>query len=157
MYKVAKMPFRKRLLSLPLAVFAISLATSACSPRSLATVPAAIGGTVGAVAGAVIGKKVGGDEYDPTQAAMLGGAVGSAAGLGVGAMVYESSVEKNKRAADKLVLRKPYYADDFQREIDALRRAEQNASKFGRSETKPWNERYIEERPPSEYQAAPMY
>ena len=122
----------------------LTLSLSACSASSIMTPFAAVGTLAGAGLGAVTGAVVAAtdDSFDKNATIALGTGAGAATGVIVGAMMHERQQEIEKI---RPIVREPMYTDnEVQREIDGLRQEMRDDSSYGRSEVKPWDDRYLE-------------
>ncbi len=111
-----------------------------CSESGWGSPDALIGTVLGAGAGAGGAILLGVDDSNKVLTAL---GVGAGVGLVLGKMFNEYRLENDP---DRLqhVIRKPAYKDSLQREkeIELLNKQIHDSGKWGRSETKPWKERY---------------
>lgn len=130
---------------------------SACAPGSF-TSGSALGGTVlgaglGAGAGAIANELD--DKFISSKVIGLGAGVGAGLGLLAGAAYYSDSLEEEEgtQAVRKVV----YWDTTTARQIDATYQQTLESTMDGRSETKPWTERYLEENPEEPYQGPSLH
>lgn len=115
---------------------------NSCSLQSLFTPVAATTSAVGAAIGAGGGYLYASnnDDYDKGESALAGLGAGAALGLLAGGLLAEEEplVETKPK-----IVRVPVYSDNasMQLEIDSLRYDVNESTKWGRGETKPWDER----------------
>ena len=126
------------------AIFLVVFALDSCSFQSLftpvAATTSAVGAAVGAGGGYLYASKK--DGYDKGKSALVGLGTGAALGLLAGGLMAE---EDPAVAAKPKVVRVPVYSENtMQLEIDSLRYEVNESTKWGRGETKPWDERIYE-------------
>lgn len=126
-------------------VFCISLvaliALSGCSLQSASSSESLFGSLIGAGLGTASGLILAEEDakYDGTNSALLGAGVGSALGLLAGGLAYDSGTFA---PPPKPPLRLPVVGtNEIQYDIDNLRYDYDESQKWGRGETKPWDER----------------
>ena len=120
-----------------------------CSANSWFSVPSAIGAAGGAVAGVAVGKQLG---YNTTNA----GLVGAGAGLLAGAAFSEYDAYQSQPV---VTIRKPDLSEVSSVQADVrTEQAAVDATKYGRAETEPWDDRYVGSNANVPYQGtAPQY
>ena len=124
--------------------------SSACSLSSIPTMDGLAGATAGAVVGGGIGSIIGDEVGKKTENTLLGAGVGALSGMGIGSIIHGNRMELAKE--DAQVIREAKQLDARQKEIDDIRRAVDSDSSWGRSEVKPWQERYNTEASDIPYQ-----
>ena len=113
---------------------------SGCSLGSAFTSEGALGGAIGAAGGTGVGYLIGEQIGKSTENMLLGGAVGGGLGMLAGGMLHERNVKEVRTR--QVLVREMRLVDQNQRQIDALREKLRDADTWGRSEVRPWNERY---------------
>ncbi len=113
---------------------------SSCSLDSLTTSEAVLGGGAGALAGAGIGSIIGDRIGKKTENMAMIGGIGAGTGILLGSLIHDNRAEANKEKAE--IIRRAGEISQRQKQIDKLREQVQSDSSWGRSEVKPWSERY---------------
>lgn len=136
-------------------LLALVLSLSGCSPSSALSPEALFGGTALGVGGGIAGHYIGEELGYTKDGEIAGAAIGGALGLLAGGRIYEG---RREAARDTLpVERVPTYRDDGQVDIDAHAREVHDATKWGKGESKPWRERYMDYEDNLPYQGGVGY
>lgn len=113
---------------------------SACSLSSLPTTDGLLGATAGAVVGGGIGNIIGDHLGKKTENTAIAAGVGALSGLAIGGLIHDNRMEIAKE--DAQVIREAELISSRQKEIDEVRKSTEAKSSWGRSEVKPWQDRY---------------
>ena len=113
---------------------------SSCSLESLTTTEAILGGGAGALAGVGIGSLVGDEIGKKTENMAMIGGIGAGTGILLGSLIHDNRAEASREKAE--IIRRAGEISQRQKQIDKLREQVQSDSSWGRSEVKPWSERY---------------
>lgn len=126
------------------------ISSSACSLSGLSSWDGIAGATAGGAVGAGIGSIIGDHTGKKTENTLLGAGVGVLSGVALGALINDNRMELAQE--DAQVIREARQLDARQKELDDIRRAVNSDSSWGRSEVKPWQERYNTETSEIPYQ-----
>ncbi|MFN8388973.1 MAG: hypothetical protein U0136_01635 [Bdellovibrionota bacterium] len=141
---------RKTRLSLFTLIISGALVLGGCSPSSLVSQEGALGTGFGFLGGTGAGYLIGQQIGKKTENMALVGALGGGLGALAGGMLHERNVAQSN--AKRAVVREARAIDENQRRIDEMRERMSDASTWGRSEVKPWNERYLGDSYDSPYE-----
>jgi hypothetical protein len=141
-------PFKST--GLKLALLTALLSSAGCSPGAFLSGEAGIGSLGGAAVGSAVGAVIGADKGNMTANIAANGLIGAGVGLLGGAIAHGMGEAGGKK--QEIVLREAKMIDENQKEIDLLRQEVDDSTKWGRAETKSWNERYLGEDPSEPYQ-----
>jgi hypothetical protein len=125
-------------------IICVALAFTGCAKSGWFSPEAVIGSIAGAGAGGGIAAAVGSKS---SEAVLASAGAGAALGLVGGKLINEKRVDEDPEQQVH-VIRRPAYSPNLsrQKEIDALGEQIHESGKWGRSETKHWNDRYEGER-----------
>ena len=124
-----------------IALFAIASSLSACSTSSLFSSEGLWGASLGTAAGAGAGYLVGQHIGKQTENMALLGGIGAGVGVLAGGLLHDENVKASQQKLT--VVREARLIGENQKELDHLRQAMEDASVWGQTEVKPWNERYV--------------
>ena len=126
---------------LTIIVLSTSALLTACSPRSLFSSTAAIGGAIGAGAGAIGGAILAKEEDSISEKEAIVGlaAVAAAIGSTTGALVHENEQQKERQ---KYVVRQGVQASQLEKKLDKTRDEVYDSTSWGKAEIKPWEDRF---------------
>ena len=133
----------------------LSMSQVACTAASYVSQEALSGTAMGSLAGAGVGWLIGNEVGMKTENVAVNAAIGGGLGLLAGAIINEKNVSIARQR--EVVMREARLVSKNQQELDRLRENLYDSTSWGRGETKPWNERYLEEDPARPYQGPSGY
>ena len=141
-------PLKSSLRAFGLAVGLLSL--TSCSPANFWSANAGYGALAGTAVGSGIGAIIGQQHGHMAANILANGALGTLGGLAAGGLY--NAMQPVDHSMDDVVERQAVSVNSNQAEIDALRQQVDDAGRWGRNETKPWEERYLGANPNAPYQ-----
>lgn len=124
-----------------LAVSFLISSLSACSSSSILSSEGLWGASLGTAAGAGAGYLVGDHIGKQTENMALLGGVGAGVGILAGGLLHDENVRSSQQKL--AVVREARLIGENQKELDHLRQSMEDATVWGQTEVKPWNERYV--------------
>lgn len=127
----------------------IILSCSSCSPTNAASQEGLIGALFGGGVGAGIGSYFGKEFGHETENIAINSGIGAGLGLMAGALIHDINQESERKKA--VIIRQAKMIGENQTELDRLREEYSESTKWGRSEVRPWKERYWGDNPGEPY------